>query len=136
MDKNCSLLTGFFPPKMSFNSTVKITTTIEMMTPIVIFGCFSAFSIRSCTFMNRVNLARLKTESTQSKEYNNISIMTHKDFELVFTQEGNVCNLVKDIKHSLLQIIPEYILMSNLDRRNVKRIKTKKVSQKKLPGNP
>lgn len=48
---NCRFRTNeltFFPPKINFKKTVRMTTKMETRTPIVMIGCFSAFSMSSC----------------------------------------------------------------------------------------
>ena len=100
-NRSVSLLTGFFfPPNMSLKKIVKKTTTTETRIPIVRFGCFSPFSMRSCpeskgftSYSNERNITGSIVPKERKKRHL-FNLVTHIYFGLVITQEGNVCDLV------------------------------------------
>ena len=74
---------------------------IETMTPMVMFGCVSAFSMSS--YSNRKQGFSLnETWKTETFLYG-INGMTYINLSLVCAQERQISNLVKNIKDGFLQ---------------------------------
>lgn len=105
--KIISLLTGFLPPNMSLKKIDTKTTTTATRIPIVRFGCFSAFSMRSCREASII-LGSIQIKDTQRVPKEKIVFWifylgTYVNLRFVLAQEGNICNLVQEVKYLLLQ---------------------------------